>query len=113
MLALLARHPPAGASGRGRIYAHTIPVSEKKYKNKMAITYIDISKPKPKAVVRTRSDVAPLDCRIAVPMSQKSSEFRDTTEFRDKPKRGRPSVSGVAMTAAERQRRCRAAKKAS
>jgi len=74
----------------------------------MGITYIDIE-PKPKQRVRTRSVTAPLDSRIA----NYRDNYRDSDpNYRDTPKRGRPPT-GKAMTAAERQRRCRERKRLS
>lgn len=65
----------------------------------------------PKQRVRTANDVAPLDGRIANDLSRKippnyRDNYRDMPNYCDKPKRGRPPT-GKAMTAAERQRRCR------
>ncbi len=74
----------------------------------MAIRFTD-AVIEPKQRVRTRSVTAPLDSRVA----NYRDNYRDSEpNYRDMPKRGRPPT-GKAMTAAERQRRCRERKRLS
>jgi len=115
------RGPPWGLTTGGGGYISTPSLSLKKYK-KMGIKFINIDAPiAPKAVVRTRSDVAPLDSGIPV----SSRKIPDASRKTDDPsrkfdginrdavvkKRGRP-VTGEALSDAERARRYRARKKA-
>lgn len=81
----------------------------------MGIKFIDIE-PEPQAVVRTRSEPAPVDCRIANEELPKiPAELPKITEnfgnIEIAKKRGRPRKAD-ALTPAEKQRRYRERKRA-